>query len=425
MSPVGPRRPGRRSVGAAFRRSMATCSPHPGKGLAQTSLWLEADENSDPLFASWNFGLGRSVAFTSDVTGRWGSQWIQWSGFETFWEQTVRWAMRPSTPANIEVTTTTEGDRAIVEMEALDVDAGAINFLSTKAVVVKADGTAVPLAMTQVGPGRYRGEFQTSDTGAYLVNIMHESPGADGAKVAGSVQAAVTVPFAREFEATTHNAALLESLASSTGGRVLNSDDPILTGLFDREELVVPESPRPIWYILAIVAASLLLLDIAARRIAFDRSAIEARLKRAAARREAGSTGSVDALRRVQDGGSSRTIDPATGRSTGTSGEPKRVRIGDEAKPTDTRGVRFEATDEDRDNAIDVSADPLKAGDRPARSTPTRARDDAPDPNADPADRMARLREARRRARESNRDADAGGGNSDGDDAGHDKGGGA
>ncbi|MBI2539126.1 MAG: VWA domain-containing protein, partial [Deltaproteobacteria bacterium] len=39
-------------------------------------LLMKAGE--DPLLASWSYGLGRVVAFTSDLTGRWGKEWLQW-----------------------------------------------------------------------------------------------------------------------------------------------------------------------------------------------------------------------------------------------------------------------------------------------------------------------------------------------------------
>ena len=50
------------------------------KPAAQTVLVTARD---DPLLAQWQYGLGRSVAWTSDSTGRWAKGWIGWHGFST------------------------------------------------------------------------------------------------------------------------------------------------------------------------------------------------------------------------------------------------------------------------------------------------------------------------------------------------------
>src|SRR5690606_9983212 len=117
--------------------------------------------------------LGKSIVYTSDLMGRWGSQWVSWSQFQSFWTQSIRWVMRSSSPTNMIVTTRQEGDLAVVEVEALEGDASFLNFMQTRAVVLDPHGNAEPLSLQQTGPGRYRGEFRTGDTGSYLVNVNY------------------------------------------------------------------------------------------------------------------------------------------------------------------------------------------------------------------------------------------------------------
>ena len=56
------------------------------KSAAQTVLVTARD---DPLLAQWQYGLGRSVAWTSDSTGRWARDWVGWQGFSRFFSQLV------------------------------------------------------------------------------------------------------------------------------------------------------------------------------------------------------------------------------------------------------------------------------------------------------------------------------------------------
>jgi len=70
------------------------------EGLSQVSLRAPTDD-ADPILASWQYGLGRSIAFTSDASTRWAASWVAWGSFRQFWEQHVRWAMRPGGSADI------------------------------------------------------------------------------------------------------------------------------------------------------------------------------------------------------------------------------------------------------------------------------------------------------------------------------------
>ncbi|MHC4809161.1 MAG: hypothetical protein ACYTEV_02195 [Planctomycetota bacterium] len=354
----------------------------PRPGLAQVPLVIPTEEGEDPLYAFWNHGLGRSVAYTSAVSGSWGGPWLDWSEFAGFWEQTVRWAMRPSDPADIELSTSLDGDLATVEMEATDADAGPMNFLRTDAVVVGPDGRAMPLAMSQVGPGRYRGSFRVDATGAYLVNVRHERPGTgDGPRI-GTTQAAVVAPFSREFRLTASNDALLQALADRTGGRVIDPGSPAAADLFQRGDLEPARRPRPIWDLLAIIAAGLMFVDVATRRLSLDFSAVVARLQAMVGREATRSDASIEALRRAR----------------GAAGASGMVTGGGDADPG-LAGRRFTAADAGETSRISPDAGPAASGEggRGSAATDASAASGALDPEAE--DTTARLLRARRQAR--------------------------
>ncbi|MBM4107192.1 MAG: VWA domain-containing protein, partial [Phycisphaerae bacterium] len=92
----------------------------PREDLARVSLVRSTESGGDPIYAWWNHGTGRAVAFTSDFSGRWGREWLGWSGAATFWEETLRWLLRPSSPDDLVLRTRIEGDEAVVEVESLD-----------------------------------------------------------------------------------------------------------------------------------------------------------------------------------------------------------------------------------------------------------------------------------------------------------------
>jgi hypothetical protein len=340
----------------------------PREGHSLIPIVNPTSEGNDPIYAYWNYGLGKAIAYMSDLTGRWGGRWASWGEFKSFWETSFRWVMRPSAPSNIMVNTSHEGDRAHVEVEALKGDTSFMDFLRTSAAVLHPDSTTEPLTLQQTGPGRYRGEFSTSQEGAYLVNINFVG-GTPDDPMQGNIQAAVSVPYPREYRAVKHNAALLREVADRTGGRYLGAVDPALVDLFYRGTLDVPRSPKSVWDLLAILAAALFVLDVAGRRIAVDRRAVAQTFGRAVGRRAEVGTETVAAWKRVahRRGGPAET--------------------------------RFEATDEGADQAFDVAAEvsqtPKVTGPR-GTATETTQTEGEPEEG----EYTSRLLAAKRRARE-------------------------
>ncbi len=261
-------------------------------GFAQTPWVVPVSDGEDPLFAWWHYGLGKSIALTTDLGNRWATQWPSWSEFPEFWEACVRWSMRGSSPPNMTVTSKVVGDRGIVDLEAVDVDNYLMNFMQSKVVVISPQGESIPISLQQTGPGRYHAEFDAQETGAWLVNIAFQDREGN---MTGRIPTAVTVPYPKEYATTTHNAALLHQLATQTDGRILSIDDLETVDLFDDASLEQPVSPQSMWDLLAILAASILVIDVAIRRLWIDKRSIQSMLTPVGSV----SSSSVDALRKV------------------------------------------------------------------------------------------------------------------------------
>jgi secreted protein with Ig-like and vWFA domain len=138
------------------------------KDAAQTIL-ISGQE--DPVLASWQYGLGKSIAWTSDATGRWAKNWVNWDQFVRFWAQAVRYTLNTGAPSNTTVQVTREGEQANITVDAKS-DAGVyLNGLTMQVNVVGPDGQAQGLTLQQVAPGRYEGTFTPTAEGAYLIRV--------------------------------------------------------------------------------------------------------------------------------------------------------------------------------------------------------------------------------------------------------------
>jgi uncharacterized membrane protein len=236
----------------------------PKGGLNQVIL---SSHQADPILAICQAGLGRCAAFTASVDSRWASNWLQWSGFERFWEQTVRWAGKPAQSTDLEVFTDIQGRQVTVNVEAVDSEGQFTQLAGLDGQVITPDVSTDAFELTQVGPGQYSGQFQAKAPGSYIVNLRYRKFGQDSQTQLA--EAAVSIPFAPEFRDLTDNAPLLTQISEISGGRILSSD-PNKANLFDRAGLKFPETQLPLIRPLIYIWLALFLLDVAVRRVLLD-----------------------------------------------------------------------------------------------------------------------------------------------------------
>ncbi|MEW6350627.1 MAG: VWA domain-containing protein [Thermodesulfobacteriota bacterium] len=223
--------------------------------------------DDDPVLAHWRYGLGKSVAFTSDVTGRWAAEWLRWEGFNRFWAQAVRWAMRENSEGNFRVDTRVRDGKGHIRVDAVDEQGRFVNFLKPRAVVA---GPAPEFArhdveLTQTGPGIYEASFPLGSKGAYVINIAYSH--ADGSS--GLLHGGLSLGYSREYEHHTTNLRLLNRIVATSGGRMLGPADNPFT-----HDLKIAPTITSVWQYLAVVAVLLLPVEIFVRRVVIDFSAI-------------------------------------------------------------------------------------------------------------------------------------------------------
>jgi uncharacterized membrane protein/Mg-chelatase subunit ChlD len=235
--------------------------------------------NGDPLLAGWQYGLGRSVAWTSDMKGRWAGGWVQWPQFPQFAAQLVGWTLPHAGSSGLESSVTLADGRARIAVDARDPAGAPRDGVPLLAQVNGPDGSISAVDLTQTGPGHYEGTVLAPAPGAYQVQVRQTT-------VAGSPVATQTtglvVPYPAEYAlgaAPDAGAKLLRDVAAATGGRPLD-----LAGANTAPTGAPRPSPAPTWPFLLTVALLLFPFDIALRRLTLGRGDL-ARLGRLVRRR--------------------------------------------------------------------------------------------------------------------------------------------
>jgi uncharacterized membrane protein len=225
----------------------------------------------DPILASWQYGLGRAVAFTSDATARWGANWVSWDNYVRFWNQAVRWTMTEGKNENIETRVVMEGEQARMIVDARDNNGAFLNGLNLQFSVVDPLSQASLMALRQIAPGRYEATFKPDNEGAYILHVSGVGQGDDPVAVDQTTGWVMSYSAEYDVSGSGDGAALLSSLASLTGGRSLK-DDPALAFAHN---LAAQAAATPIWPWLLLAALLLLPFDIGVRRLIVTRTDLQ------------------------------------------------------------------------------------------------------------------------------------------------------
>jgi len=227
------------------------------KAAARVSAVSQKD---DPILATWQYGLGRSAAFTSDCKARWSARWLTWGDYNKFWAQVIRSTMRKSTPGDFQATVDVSGGKGHVVIDAVDDSGNFINMLRFAGSVVGPDMKGRPMVIDQTGPGRYEAFFDARETGNYVVNVGKRGKGGGAPDVN-----VVSIPYPPEYKDIAPNVGLLRMLAEQTSGKF----DPPAEQLFERN-FRPSKSYVDLWRLLAMLAMLLLPIDVAVRRVAMS-----------------------------------------------------------------------------------------------------------------------------------------------------------
>jgi hypothetical protein len=213
----------------------------------------------DPLLAVWQYGLGTSLAFTSDAKPKWAVRWVGWSDFAPFWTQVTRSLLRKGSRQDYQISVRHEGGMALVEMQAFTPEGEPINFLQPEVRIGFPNGEGQTITLQQDAPGRYTGRFPLRDVGDYTLTVIEKQP--DG--TTRTATRGYALPYPPEYRFSRANIPLLTRIAEVTGGKF----NPPPTEAF-RPVAKRGASVSELWRQCLWLALLLLLLDITLRRVA-------------------------------------------------------------------------------------------------------------------------------------------------------------
>jgi uncharacterized membrane protein len=223
-----------------------------------TVILAGSEPYQDPILSTWQYGLGRTIAFTSD-SHTWAQNWLNWDDFAPFWGQVMRWSITEGITNQLETNVILRHDQPIISVNARDLMGGFLNDLTLQAnIITMSDNTSQTIPLHQVAPGYYEAEFDGDNEGVYLLAVYASDSSVLPAPIVGWVRG-----YSKEYDVQSTSNDSLQRIATATGGQDLSSNPQALFS--------PPAQPirtyTPVWQWLILLALILLPFDVAIRRL--------------------------------------------------------------------------------------------------------------------------------------------------------------
>lgn len=214
----------------------------------QTASIIAESEKEDPVLVEWMYGLGRTIAFTSDSTGEWSGDFARWNHWGDFWNTAVSRLLPAYSEVPFTIQKASDGSYTVTD------PSGNSSFIEV--AVVNERGEELPVTSEPLAPGKSRVTID-SDPGLVFFRVSNEQNAV--------YQAGISIPYSEEYKVQKPNTHLLEMIASRTDGGVITE----ASDAFRPIDLKSSEK-QSIQQILVLAAVFLFFIDITIRRFGFN-----------------------------------------------------------------------------------------------------------------------------------------------------------
>ena len=222
------------------------------KSMAKVVL---SGPEQDPILATWQYGLGRTMAWTSDMKGMWTGQWLNWEQNRTLWNNSLAWLVQQQINQDYAIQTDYANGQGKITVE--NVTGESVQETELFGQLTNPTGETEEIEFKAVAPGRYEGVFQPDGEGVYLANISLE-----GDQDSEQLLAGVIVPYSPEFDFFDQKRLTPESMVQQSGGRIIEDPSDVFNG-----ELPPVEASQDVSSILLIIGMLLFLGELFFRKV--------------------------------------------------------------------------------------------------------------------------------------------------------------
>lgn len=229
-----------------------------GTSMKDKATQILKSNEDEPILASWQYGLGRTASFTSDINGEWSKDLLTWNKGGQLVKNIIYWTIPSYEGSGKIYISQKSGSEALVEYYNDKVDSES----KVKGVYKSENGEEGEIELTEVEPGKFTTTVPLKDLGFYTFNIREEKNG----EIKNNTTGAFSMQYSDEYKFN-KNSGNLDVLVEETSGKFINKPSEVFQGEIETAyrmfNLTVP---------FLIIAMILFLLDVAYRRLNLDLS---------------------------------------------------------------------------------------------------------------------------------------------------------
>ncbi|MDE7427787.1 MAG: VWA domain-containing protein, partial [Lachnospiraceae bacterium] len=177
---------------------------------------IVSDDKENPILTVWQYGLGRTAAWNSDVTGQWSGAFAGEDDYVQMWKRIVDYSTGNADMGEDRVGVVTVGEQTEVTYQTDDYDSST-EILVT---VIDPEGNTTEEKLHATAPGKYTAQLLTAQTGLYHFNIRRSEAG----EMRSFLTTAAAVQFSDEYKFDVSTDSYLKFVEQY--GRLITEQDP-------------------------------------------------------------------------------------------------------------------------------------------------------------------------------------------------------
>ena len=219
-----------------------------------SQLLIASASEDDPILTTWQYGLGRTVAWNSDVTGEWTGAFSGKEDYVQLWKRVVDYSTGNADIGEDSVDIVTAGEVTEIVYQTKEYN----SETEIVATIIDPEGEQQEIKLYATAPGKYETQLPTEQTGLYHMSIRRM----EGEEIQSYMTTAAAVQFSDEYKFDVSPAKYLSFVEQY--GRLITPEEEIWTKLQNgtREK-------KSLTNLLLGLAICLFLIDVAVRRFQY------------------------------------------------------------------------------------------------------------------------------------------------------------
>ncbi len=240
-------------LSSVYNEGLPQLHGYVGTSPKDAATVLLSSPMKDPILVTWQYGLGKTVAWTSDLSGQWSSDYNAWGLNNILWQNIIHYTIENYSREPIELESTYEDGEVQV---TLTTSGDGDHLLDTSVQIQTPSNKSVTLDLEPVRKGVYTGSFLPDEIGSYMLKGIQKDQG----QVLGTGLGGITVPYSEEYKIVKNTT--FKEFIEQVSGEYIQDADEVFSQLDDKVKTKENATNG-----LLIIAMVIWIVDIAIRRL--------------------------------------------------------------------------------------------------------------------------------------------------------------